>query len=161
MSDELSLDPILVEGEIVYVNKDGDFYRRILKANRYYDVGLHKIVSKPDSSGYIYTTINGTHVLPHRIIAACYLGLDLANTKCQVDHINRIRHDNRLINLRLVTNQQNMFNTNAKGYSWHKARNKWSAQIHINGKKKHIGYYVEEEDARAAYLAEKKLIHIM
>jgi hypothetical protein len=161
MSDELSLDPILVEDEIVFVNKDGNLYRRILKANKYYDEGLQKIVTKPDSTGYIRPTINGTRVKLHRVIAAAYLGLDLANTKCQVDHINRIKTDNRLINLRLVTHQQNQFNRSAKGYGWDKLANKWKAQIKLNGKSKTIGYYVEEEDARSSYLAAKEELHII
>ena len=158
---ELDLDPILVNGEIVHVNKEGDFYRRFLKANKHHDEGLQKIVTKPNDTGYIRPRINGTLVNLHRIIASCYLGLDLADKKCQVDHINRIKTDNRLVNLRLVTNQQNSFNTSAKGYYWHKQLNKWQAQIGINGKNKHIGYYDHEEDARAAYLAEKALHHII
>lgn len=161
MSDELALDPVLVKGEIVFVNKDGDFYRRFLKANKYYDIGLQKIDTKPQHDGYIYTNINGTRVLQHRIIAACYLGLNISDLKWQVDHINRIRHDNRLINLRLVTSQQNKFNRGAKGYHWNKHARKWHAQIKINGKRKHIGYYDLEEDARAAYLAEKAILHLI
>ena len=160
-TEELSLDPIMVKGEICYVNKEGDFYRRFLKANRYYDEGLHKIVSKPNDDGYIYPSIKGTRVLQHRIIAAAYLGLDLADLKVQVDHINRIKTDNRLVNLRLVTNQQNAFNTSAKGYSWNKQRNKWRAQIMVNGKMKYLGMFVEEEAAHAAYLAEKEILHII
>jgi len=159
--DELSLDPVLVKGEIVYVNKEGDLYRRFLKANRYYDEGLQKIIGKPRPDGYIYPQINGTHVLHHRIIAACYLGLDIADLKVEVDHINRIKTDNRLVNLRLVTCQQNHFNLGAKGYCWNKRARKWQAQIRINGKNKHLGYYDHEEDAHQAYLAEKAILHLI
>ena len=39
----------------------------------------------------------------------------------QLDHINGIKNDNRICNLRPVTHQQNQWNqTNAKGYTWHK-----------------------------------------
>jgi hypothetical protein len=37
----------------------------------------------------------------------------------------------------------------------------WCAQIGVNGKQKHIGFYDTEEEARAAYLEEKKKLHIM
>jgi hypothetical protein len=50
-----------------------------------------------------------------------------------VDHINRLKHDNRLVNLRSVTHQQNMFNKNSKGYCIDKRTDKWRAHIMVNG----------------------------
>ncbi len=88
----------------------------------------------------------------------------LVHRECvkQIDHINGIRDDNRICNLRAVTNQQNSFNrTKAKGYSWDKARNKWVTQIHINGKKIYLGRFDSEEDARTAYLQAKEIYHII
>ena len=77
----------------------------------------------------------------------------------QVDHINRNSLDNRIENLRIVTAQQNQWNTNAKGYYWSKKANKWHAYIKVNGKLKHLGLFAEEEDARQAYLNAKELYH--
>lgn len=162
MSDEfLALEPVYINGEIVHVNKGGELWRWITRANQYHAEGFQKMVNNPDSTGYTHLQINGKHVFHHRIIAKAFLGLDLATTKCQVDHINRIKHDNRLVNLRLVTHQQNAFNTGAKGISWNKTANKWQARICVNGKSKSLGYYVNEEDARSAYLAAKEDLHIM
>ena len=77
-----------------------------------------------------------------------------------IDHINRTRSDNRVDNLRVVTHQQNQFNrSNTKGYYWAKNRSKWRAQLVINGRTKHLGYYKDKEDARAAYLEGKKIYH--
>jgi hypothetical protein len=76
----------------------------------------------------------------------------------QVDHINRVKHDNRLQNLRSVTNQQNQFNTNSKGYSLHKC-GKQAAHIKVNGVKIHLGLYDTEEEARSAHLAAKAKYH--
>ena len=78
-----------------------------------------------------------------------------------VDHINNNSLDNRIENLRILTHQQNKFNTNAKGYYWHKKNNKWLAKIGINGKKIYLGYFTEEADARNAYLEAKSLYHII
>jgi hypothetical protein len=64
-----------------------------------------------------------------------------------------------LENLRLVNNQQNQFNTTALGYCWNKQMNKWKAQIRLDGKLKHLGYFVNEEDARNAYLNAKLIYH--
>jgi len=76
-----------------------------------------------------------------------------------IDHINRDSTDNRIKNLRVVTNQQNHFNRNAKGYSWSKKENKWRAQIRINGKAKFLGYFDNDEDAHIAYLNAKEVYH--
>jgi len=76
-----------------------------------------------------------------------------------VDHINRNPLDNRIENLRVLTSQQNQWNTKAKGYCWHKQKNKWQAHIMFNGKPKHLGLFTEEEDARQAYLNAKELYH--
>ena len=78
----------------------------------------------------------------------------------QLDHINGDRSDNRIENLRAVTHQENHFNrTNAKGYTWNKRANKYVSQIQVDGVKKYLGYYINEEDARQAYLDAKEQYH--
>ena len=94
----------------------------------------------------------------HRIVAFAYLGLDIENVKLFVDHIDRNILNNNVSNLRIVTNQQNQFNRNAKGYSWFKRDQKWRAEIKLNGKKIFLGSFEIEEEARQAYL-NAKLIH--
>ena len=78
-----------------------------------------------------------------------------------VDHINNNSLDNRIENLRILTNQQNQWNTNAKGYCWCKRSNKWRPQIMVNGKIKYLGLFTEEADARNAYLEAKEKYHII
>ncbi len=78
-----------------------------------------------------------------------------------IDHINRVKNDNRIINLREVTQQENNFNTNAKGYSWHKRQKKWQASIRKDYKVIHLGCFEIEEEARNAYLEAKKIYHII
>ena len=97
----------------------------------------------------------------HRLVAFCFLNLDLENTKSQVDHQDRDKSNNVVSNLRIVTNQQNTFNQNAKGYCWDKRMKKWKAQITINGKDIHLGYYDNEEDASKAYQDAKLILHII
>lgn len=76
-----------------------------------------------------------------------------------LDHINRIKDDNRIINLRNVTQQQNCFNKTCKGYTWFKRDSKWKAQITINKKKTHLGLFNTEQEAKNAYLAAKEKYH--
>jgi hypothetical protein len=78
-----------------------------------------------------------------------------------IDHININSIDNRIENLRVVTNQQNQWNRNAKGYYWHKAKKKWHAKIKINCKDKSLGLFDKEEDAAIAYLNAKEVYHKM
>jgi hypothetical protein len=103
----------------------------------------------------------------HRVIYYAHnLDWDISNTSRNnsIDHINHeagVPLDNSITNLRVVNHQQNQFNTNAKGYSFHKKSNKYVARIRINGKPKHLGYFDLKEDARNAYLEAKKIYHIM
>jgi hypothetical protein len=157
MSDaDLELRPVLVNDEVVYVNRCGDLWRFNKRNNKF-----QRVEPTVDNTGYIHPKINGKLVSQHRIIAAAFLNLDINNPKIIVDHRNRIKKDNRVENLRLVTHQQNTFNTSAKGFYWNKQKNKWRAQIFINGKSIHLGLFVLEAEARAAYEAAKLVYHII
>ena len=77
----------------------------------------------------------------------------------QVDHINHDTVDNRKSELRLCTHSQNSHNqgrnskntSGYKGVHWYKRDKKWQAQIKLNGKKIHLGYFSTPEEAHAAY----------
>ena len=83
----------------------------------------------------------------------------------QIDHINRNRSDNRISNLREVTNKQNMQNAgkyshNTSGHpgvSWHKRDSKWVACIMHNQKSIHLGYFTNIEESIAARKAAEKI----
>jgi len=96
--------------------------------------------------------------LEHRVAIAIVSG-EWPNG--EVDHINGIRHDNRLCNLRVVTKCENLrnkgkyrSNTSGRvGVHWHKQHRKWSAVI----AGRTIGVFKNIEDAIAAReLAEKE-----
>ena len=95
----------------------------------------------------------------HRLIAFAYLGLDIENPKKVIDHINRDKLDNQVSNLRIVSQQENTFNRNVKGY--YKRGNKYVARIYINGKKICLGTYETETEAHNAYLQAKLIHHII
>ena len=77
----------------------------------------------------------------------------------QVDHINHDTLDNQKENLRLCTNSQNQHNrgrksnntSGCKGVDWYKASGKWRAQIALNGKVMHLGYFAIKQEAYEAY----------
>ena len=89
-----------------------------------------------------------------------------------IDHINQIKTDNRIENLRVVNYSLNAHNTplratnisGVKGVSLRSLRNgrrpnkKWVASIMVNGKRKHLGNFLTVEDAAKARAdAEKEL----
>ena len=114
-----------------------------------------------NSHGYLLVNLskNGKVKMKsvHRLVAEAYL--PNYSEDLQVDHIDNVRSNNCLSNLRMVTHQQNSFNTNAKGYCWDKKAKKWKAGIKINGKQHHLGYFNNEDDARSAYLKAKENMH--
>jgi hypothetical protein len=78
-----------------------------------------------------------------------------------IDHRDGNRANNKIDNLREVTKQQNNQNrTKAKGYYHFKRDNNFKAQIKVDNKTIHIGYFNTEQEARQAYLDAKKKYHI-
>lgn len=77
--------------------------------------------------------------------------------KRHLDHINRNKKDNRIVNLREATPSQNQTNTVARGASglkgayWHEKRKKWYSKIGFSGKLYHLGYYSSKEEAHQAW----------
>ena len=79
-----------------------------------------------------------------------------------IDHIDGIKTNNHISNLRNVTNQENQWNrTKAKGYCFDKVSGKYKAQIRLNRKQINIGCYDTPEEAHQAYLNKKAEIHII
>ncbi len=119
-----------------------------------------EVENTPICYGYNTIACNRRRYRRHRIIAMCYLGLDINNTDLVVDHIDHNTINNNVNNLRVVSQQQNQFNrSNVKGYR--KEKGKWRAKITYNDKNYHLGYYKTEEEAREAYLEAKRQFHII
>jgi hypothetical protein len=139
----------------------GIVYRLLKGSGPYGKKGEWVITTKLlNKSGYYRTDISNKHILVHRLIAYAYLGLDITNSKIQVDHINLDRSDNRVCNLRLVTHQQNQFNTNAKGY-YKTKYGRYQSEIIANGVYEYLGTYATLEEARNKYLEAKKIKHVI
>ena len=105
--------------------------------------------------GYIRISINRKSYRGHRLAWLYVYG---HFPEMDIDHINGIRHDNRIVNLRLATQAQNNFNARTKvgasgirGVHWHKKKQKWHAQATLNYKRIHLGFFDEKEDAAEAY----------
>ena len=77
-----------------------------------------------------------------------------------IDHINNDSLDNRIENLRVVTNQQNSFNTNTRGTS-QTSSGKWTARLRFNGKDYRGKSRETEAEAHEDYLILKAKYHIL
>lgn len=108
------------------------------------------------TKGYRRIGLYGRLWKAHRLIWI-YANGDIPDT-LQIDHINGVRDDNRLENLRLVTNAENLRNrsmprTNKSGVvgvRWIKTDRKWRALIQVDGRQRHLGYFDTLDAAAAA-----------
>lgn len=106
-------------------------------------------------SGYLGICIGPKRLQAHRIAWALHHG---NWPKDQIDHINGIKTDNRICNLREATNSQNGKNlgiskantSGVKGVCFEKYTNRWKATIRVEGKYISLGRFGSIEDAVVA-----------
>lgn len=109
-----------------------------------------------DYQGYVRISINERRYRAHRL---AWLYVHGETLTVEIDHINGIKSDNRISNLRTATRSQNEANkiktqkntSGYKGVSWHKNDKKWVAHITINQKLKCLGSFSTREEAHKAY----------
>lgn len=102
--------------------------------------------------GYLRGRFNSTHYLAHRIAWSIFTGI---NPEGEIDHINGVRHDNRIENLRdvdRIVNQRNrvMNRNNLSGHNgvWFcNTRGKWGANICTGKGQTRLGYFGKKEQA--------------
>ena len=108
-----------------------------------------------ETHGYWFIGLLGQRYRAHRLAWLYVYG---TWPKDQLDHVNRIRTDNRICNLREATHTQNARNmskasNNTSGHPgvhWRSDRSKWWALIESDGQKHYLGCYNTIEDAVAA-----------
>ena len=99
-----------------------------------------------NSRGYVFCSSMRKSL--HRTIINC-------PDNMVIDHSNHNKLDNRKCNLRICTSSNNNMNVSIKGnntsgitgVSWRKSKNRWIAQITIEGEHIHIGSFIKFEDA--------------
>lgn len=116
------------------------------------------------TSGHLFAILNYQQIPLHRLAWLYMMGEMPENL---IDHINGDRADNRWSNLRQATTFQNAQNRIAssrsshglKGLHWHKAAQKWCAQIRANGRREYLGLFESKDDALAAYRVAAERLH--
>ncbi len=137
---------------------DGKLIRKIAISN---NSKIGEIAGFHGKNGYFYASVDDKTYPLHRLIWIWH-----GKEECGLDHINNDPSDNRIENLRPASHSQNMWNkriaknnsTGVKGVIWKKDKQKYRVRIGVNGKRIHIGDFVDLElaelvavEARAKY----------
>lgn len=115
-----------------------------------------------DGKSYRYVRVNGRMYYGHRLV---WLILTGQFPNDQIDHLDGDGLNNASVNLRTVTNSENGKNvrkradnaTGVTGVYWDRTYAKWHAQIMLNGKGKHLGYFHNFDEAVAVRKAAEKI----
>jgi hypothetical protein len=107
-----------------------------------------------NGNGYTVIKIDGKRHMAHRLAWGLSYG---EFPDREVDHVNTVRDDNRLMNLRLATPSENRHNASGhrdsalqmKGVT--PSRGLYQAQIKIGGRKVWLGRFLTQDAAHAAY----------
>lgn len=138
----------------------GHLVRKITTSNN----GLQgSIVGSRNTLGYLRVSINNISYYVHRVIWLWCYGYMPEHI---LDHINRNPADNRLTNLREVSDQCNVRNTcnrcdnisNIKGVSYDTKNHKWRVNITVDSKTVNLGRYRDFDEAVCTRLAAEQCL---
>lgn len=115
-----------------------------------------------DKYGYGRLNINKKSIFAHRLAWAMFYG---EWPEGQIDHINGVKDDNRISNLRIATNTQNSYNSkrtskNKTGFRGVRYRlGRYDASCSVNGEPVHLGRFDTAEEASECYESFIKSLH--
>ena len=123
-----------------------------------------------NTKGYYHITLRkenkSTTTKIHQLVAIAFLNHIPNGNKIVVDHINCDKLNNNIDNLQLITNRENCSkdkkggSSKYVGVSFYKQTGKWVANIWLDGKQHHLGYFTQEYYAFLAYHRKLKNIKI-
>jgi hypothetical protein len=138
----------------LYDGSRGQFYWLNPPVQNQYLLG--ELVGSLQKNGELVAGIDNKLFKIHRLIWF----LEYGTWPKMIDHLNGVRSDNRIENLRGVdsrANQQNRYyhrEGRLVGAGFHKQHRRWRSSIMISGRTKHLGYFETEMEAHQRYLVE-------
>jgi len=148
--------------EVLHYNPmTGIFTRKITLSS---NAAKGNIAGCSTPEGYKQIGIDGKLYKAHRLAWLYYYGYFPEHV---IDHRDRIKHHNWILNLREVSTQCNLRNTGnpkdntsgVKGVCWHKQSQKWMASIVVNRKYKYLGIFKSFDEAVCARLAGEQCLN--
>lgn len=149
--------------ELLHYNPDTGIFTNLVKRGH---ARVGAAAGSICGTGYRYISIGHFNHCAHRL-AWLYVSGEYPSN--DIDHINGIRNDNRIVNLRSVTRAENIQNQlrpqsgNKSGFlgvHWNKKDKKWQAQIDVKRANIYLGQFATPELASDAYKEAKKRLHI-
>ena len=109
-----------------------------------------------ETTGYVSIRLLGPLYMAHRL---AFIYMTGESPKGDIDHRNKVRNDNRWVNLRRATRSQNNMNsknrvnstTGYRGVSWSERDKHFHTYINFNGTRENIGYFQDSVIAAKAY----------
>ena len=117
---------------------------------------LNAVAGSKTEHGHCVIRIDGRVYSCHRL---AWLYVHGRWPSDQIDHINWVRDDTRIANLRECSNAENNQNRRGIGVSFNKRRSKWKAEICVNYHRIFLGEFRDKESAIKAYYAAKIKLH--
>ncbi len=148
-----------VRARLLYSPDTGEFHWK----DSYFRSAIGTLAGSVDKDGYIAIRFGGKCYRAHRLAWLYVYG---AMPNGVIDHINGVRDDNRICNLRDVTHSVNSQNRRKPsrvqsvqhlGVTY--SKNRWVARIFSEGRRIHLGRFVSPELAADAYAKAKKRLH--
>jgi len=144
-----------------YDPETGVFRWKVFRSN----IRAGTIAGYSHGDGYICIEINHQKWFAHRLAWLFITKSDPG--KLYIDHVNGIKSDNRALNLRLATKNQNGCNVGLdkantsgfKGVCWHKVTGKWQASIRFGPRQYYLGLFPTPELAHMAYCKAAAELH--
>ena len=141
-----------------FLYKDGRLYKYIERKGIYKEAGLDH------HSGYRYVFINKKYQAEHRLVWLYHYGYLPEN---DIDHVNRVKDDNRVENLREVSRSCNVRNSpqrkdnrfGIRGVTWNKERGKWHVNISNNKELIYLGLFEDLVEAACHRLAAEQSLN--
>lgn len=146
---------------VLRYNPETGVFIWVKKSSR--NIKYGQVAGSRHGNGYVCIGLNGKIHKAHRL---AWLFVNGYLPEQDIDHINGVKYDNRIVNLREVSQSCNTKNcgnlasnkSGVKGVYWNRAGGKWRAQITVMGKKYELGSYGDFDEAVCVRLAAEQCL---